>query len=229
MNTLQDIQHAIGQLPFGERVTLLEWVLESSPLSYHVAESAPAYAAAPAGVSFMTVDEYLKWEEHSPINHEYIAGQIFAMTTPVLRHQAILGNLHAAFHAHLKGGPCKAYVSNIKVQLKVDRADIVYCPDVLVACGPQEMEQPIPQDSRLIVEVLSPSTQSIDRREKLLNYRFIPSLEEYVIVAQRTQCVTVHRRSEEWRPIVAEAPDAGIEFRSIGLTLALTSLYEGTL
>jgi Uma2 family endonuclease len=78
------------------------------------------------------------------------------------------------------------------------------------------------------VEVLSPSTGRIDRAEKLLNYRVLASLEEYVLIAQRTLEVTIHRRSERWAPAVVTDLDATAEFRSIGVNLPLNVIYAGT-
>jgi len=78
----------------------------------------------------------------------------------------------------------------------------------------------------LIVEVLSPSTQMIDRREKLQNYRLISSVEEYVTVAQDEKRVIVYPRAERWKPRVYGTLDAAIELRSIDLTVPMIELYD---
>jgi Uma2 family endonuclease len=85
------------------------------------------------------------------------------------------------------------------------------------------------RDPSLIVEVLSPSTENIDRREKLLNYPLIPTLHEYVLVAQETREITLHRREDHWRPVILTATTAPVEFRSIKLTVPLAQVYEGAL
>jgi Uma2 family endonuclease len=85
------------------------------------------------------------------------------------------------------------------------------------------------QDPKLVVEVLSPSTKSIDRREKFLSYKQIATVEEYVLVAQDSEQITVYRRAQKWEPRVRTGPDSIITFQSIGLSLGLGQIYEGVL
>ena len=161
------------------------------------------------------------------MRHEYIGGRVHAMSGASVRHNVIAGNLLAAFHSHLRGGPCQAYMSDVKVRLAVNREDIFYYPDVMVACGPVHLEEHYLRDPTLIVEVLSPSTESIDRREKLINYTLIPTLAEYAFVAQDTREITLHRRADQWRPMLVTAATAPVEFRSLKLTVPLAQIYEG--
>jgi Uma2 family endonuclease len=112
--------------------------------------------------------------------------------------------------------------------LKVGRDDIFYYPDVVVACRPLNFESTYLTNPRLIVEVLSPSTERIDRREKALNYRHADSLEEYVLVSQRPMQVTIYRRGADWMPEVLTSPDAEVEFRSIEMKTTLETFYDGT-
>jgi Uma2 family endonuclease len=79
------------------------------------------------------------------------------------------------------------------------------------------------------VEILSKSTQHIDRREKAMTYQHVEAIEEYVLIAQNQPKVIVHRREEGWRPMVYSSLEARVEFRSIGLQMALAQIYEGTL
>ena len=176
---------------------------------------------------FLSVDDYLRHDADSAVRHEYIGGRIHAMSGTNIRHNVIAGNMLAAFRAHLRGSPCQAYMSDLKVRLAVNREDIFYYPDVMVACGDVRPEAHYLRDPTLIIEVLSPSTESIDRREKLLNYPLIPTLQEYVLVAQETREITLHRREEHWRPVALTAPAAAVEFRSIKLTAPLAQVYEG--
>jgi Uma2 family endonuclease len=85
------------------------------------------------------------------------------------------------------------------------------------------------RNPKLVVEILSPSTKHIDRREKAMTYRRIASVEEYVLVAQDELEVIVQRRAENWRPQSCAAREAMVEFRSIGLSVPLAQIYEGTL
>ena len=118
-------------------------------------------------------------------------------------------------------------MSDFKVRLEVNREDIFYYPDVMVACMREGVEEYFLRYPKLVVEVLSPSTEAIDRREKLLNYTQIPTVAEHVIVAQETREVTLHPRADGWRPEVVTAPEGGVEFRSIQLTVPLARIYEG--
>ncbi len=136
--------------------------------------------------------------------------------------------MFAAFHGHLRGRPCSSFINNFKLHLEVNESKFFYYPDVMVACGPQA-DIRFCTNPRLIVEILSPSTERTDRREKALNYRQIPALEEYVLVAQRTVEVTIYRRSEQWAPLILSSLEETAEFRSIELSLPLGKIYEGAL
>jgi Uma2 family endonuclease len=177
----------------------------------------------------LSVEDYLRHETDGAVRHEYIGGRIRAMAGTSEGHNLIAINLVSAFHTHLRGGPCKAYMSDFKVRLEIDREDIFYYPDLMVACQRVGVEQYYLRYPTLLVEVLSPSTENIDRREKLLNYRQISTVEEYVLIAQDTREVTVHRRAEGWAPRLITAPDDTVEFRSIQLSLPLARIYEGVL
>ena len=228
-DTLADIlsiQQAIRRLSRIEREDLAEWILNSQVFDVRVEESTLAYG----GRRQLTVEEYLALEEDITIRHEYVAGQIFAMSSPLVRHEAIAGNLLFQIHSQLRGGPCRAWSSNTKVRLQVARDDIFYLPDVMVACGPftdEVLDQRYLTNPCVIVEVLSASTEAIDRREKALNYRHIPSLEEYLLVAQRTMEVTILRRSENWIPQVLTAPQDVYESRAVEVNIPLADIYEG--
>jgi Uma2 family endonuclease len=219
MDTLQEIKDAIASLSASDVDEIEAWLLSRA-----VREPAVAYKPVPMD-SILSVEEYLKLEEHSTIKHEYVAGEIFAMAGPTLRHNVISLNLAVAFHVHLRGGPCRAFVNDVKVRIKVNDDQVVYYPDVMVACGEQRLDDHYIWNPTLVIEVLSPSTEAIDRREKALNYRQIAELEEFVLVAQRTHHVTIFRRCEGWRPQHLSSPEAVAEFRSVQLSVPLTEIY----
>jgi Uma2 family endonuclease len=98
-----------------------------------------------------------------------------------------------------------------------------------VACGPVAGTSHYLQDPKLVVEVLSPSTESIDRREKFLSYKQIATVEEYVMVAQDSAQIMVYRRAQKWAPRVHTGPDSIVTFQSIGFWLGLGQIYEGVL
>ena len=228
MNTLQDIKQAIDRLPPAERNSVATWILESRDSDDRVAEPAVAYNTAP-DIHLLSVEDYLELEMKATTRHEYVAGEIFAMSGASTAHQLILGNVYSVFRNHLHGGPCKTFVTGYKVRLKIKRDEYLYYPDVMVACGREGMEQYFHRNPKVIVEVLSPSTEGTDRREKFINYRRAPTLEEYILVAQKKPEVTIYRRSTEWKPTVLTALEDIGEIPSLELSLPLAQVYDGAL
>lgn len=224
MNTLADIEKAILTLSQVECARLVEWLEMFRRDRRRVSEPAAKYRAEPQVP--MTFDEYLELEANSQVRHEYRAGEVFAMCGVTPRHNRIAGRLYGAFRDHLKGGTCEPYIGEVAVKLRISRDDYAYYPDVMVVCG-REKEERFFTDPKLIMEVLSPSTASVDRHEKRIAYRRIPALEEYIIVAQDVIEVTVFRREQGWEPEVLESIDSVIELRSIGLSLPLARIYAG--
>jgi Uma2 family endonuclease len=223
---LEAIKQATRQLSRIEREELAEWILDASGFEPRVEETQLAYG----GPRKLTVEEYLELEEADGVRYEYVAGQIFAMSSPLLRHEAITTNLLVHFQHQLQGGPCRAWSSHTAVRLQVNREDVFYIPDVMIACGPltdKVLDESYLTNPRVVVEVLSASTETIDRREKALNYRHLPSLEEYLLVAQRSMEVTVFRRSEDWIPRVLTAPDEVFESRAVEVKMTLADIYQG--
>jgi Uma2 family endonuclease len=182
----------------------------------------------PKRVPYISVEEYLVGEEASEVRHEYVAGQIFAMSGATEAHNLIAGNVYALLRAHLRGSGCWAFIENLK--LRVEAADTFYYPDVFVTCGPLDGKSVFKQHAHLIVEVLSSSTENIDRREKLLNYRLLDNLQEYVLVAQKRRQVEIYRRDEQGRwQLEIIAPDGELHLKSLPngpLTLTMDEIYE---
>lgn len=172
----------------------------------------------------LTVDEYLALEEESSVRHEYVGGQVFAVAGANDRHNRIAGNIHALLWAAARGGPCRIYVSDMKVQASDDQ---IFYPDVMVVCDPEDTGEYVKTRPCLIVEVLSPSTASIDRREKLLAYRRIPSLKAYLIVYQdemRVKTVSRDANGAWWEAEVAG--EGNVLFPCPELELTLAEIYE---
>jgi Uma2 family endonuclease len=228
MDTLHEIRRAIERLSLGDRRELEVWIREVASVQDGVSEPRSSYGAVQKA-RLLSVEEYLEFEEMSTTKHEYIGGELYAMTGATKRHNVICVNVAIALAVHVRGGPCRAYVEAVKVRLTVKGEEIFYYPDVSVACGPQDLDKVFVTDPKLIVEVLSPSTERTDRGEKALNYREIPTLEEYVLIDQRKLEVTLCRRSDDWRPQVLTRPDAEAQLRSIAFTLPLGRIYDGTL
>lgn len=143
---------------------------------------------------FLTVDEYLELEEGSSIKHEYVEGALYALAGSSLRHNRSTINILRALDAAAEGTPRQVYTSDVRCRV----GDVFYYPDVMVACGePKSGGQVYRSDPCLLVEVTSPSTASKDRREKLLIYRQIPTVQAYLIVDQDTRRVERHYRDHD--------------------------------
>ena len=129
-----------------------------------------------SAINFLSIQEYLQLEKTSDIRHEYIDGEVFAMAGASEEHNLItVTNVIALLRPHLRGTPCRTFASDMKVKVKVEKADIFYYPDVLVTCDTNDNERYFKTSPKLIVEVLSNSTKTIDKREKRLNYQNIES------------------------------------------------------
>ena len=174
---------------------------------------------------YLSVADYLAGERDADVRHEYVDGQIYAMAGASDRHNRIAGNFFIRLSLHLDGGECEPFMSDMKV--KVDPA-LYYYPDVVVTCDPPGGDRYTRSEPRLIVEVLSPSTERVDRTEKLHAYRRVESLREYVLVSQDMTLVELHRRGEgdEWTGEVFTGLEEQITLDSVGLSLSLSDVYR---
>jgi Uma2 family endonuclease len=174
--------------------------------------------------------EYLERELKSEARHEYVAGQVFAMVGASRAHNRIALNLSARLLAHLGGGPCAVFMSDVK--LSVPAKSAYYYPDVVVTCDARDraadQEGYVVAAPTLIVEVLSRSTEAIDRREKLLAYQTLDSLQEYALVGQAAQRVEIYRRAVGGWDVIAFAPGDVVRFASLDLALRFDEIYEGS-
>lgn len=182
-----------------------------------------------ASYTQVSEEDYLALEAQSPTKHEYVAGNIYAMTGASLRHNVIALNIAVLLRAHLRGTPCRTFMSDAK--LRVAKMHCYYYPDVLVTCD-QRHQSITPADSvvdtpRLIVEILSGSTEATDRREKLLAYRSLPSLLEYILVSQDEASIEIHRRQGDigWQ-IITLTPGDPVELSSVELLTGFAAVYE---
>lgn len=227
MATFNEAASLIGRLSEPEQRELLAWLTDSLGNSWRVAETAPRYGTTVESQETFTVEEYLELEERSSDQHEYVAGHIYAMSEPLEPHKLISGNFFAALHAHLRGTPCRPYIHSTQVHIRARGEDYFYYPDILVTCGQARDEKGRFIDHRLVTEVMSRSTERIDRREKAFTYRELPSIEEIVLISQKSTLVTLYRRTEDWAPVVLASLEQALELKSIGLALPLRQIYEG--
>ncbi len=183
-----------------------------------------------AAVSYYDEADYLAKERAATTRHEYVAGEVFAMAGASKRHGTLAGNAFIALRQHLRGRPCGVWMADMKLRVRADAA--YYYPDVVVTCDAADLGPEAPKDyleaPTLVVEVLSESTEPVDRREKWLSYRRLPSLTEYVLIDQERAWVEVFRRTPAgWTQDIFEAGES-VRLESVDLTLAMAELYADT-
>jgi Uma2 family endonuclease len=172
----------------------------------------------------MTLAEYLAFEEASPIKHEYVAGEVFAMSGVTTRHNLINLNLSHLLRASAKRRGCRVFGMEVKLRAAADR---IYYPDLIVACGKAAEVDLIIEQPSVVVEITSPSTRATDRREKLEAYQRIPSLRTYIVVEQRRRQVILYTREADgaWRR--DELLGSGkVVIPALDATLTLDEIYE---
>jgi Uma2 family endonuclease len=173
----------------------------------------------------ISVEGYLEGEKISPIKHEFVEGEVYAMAGGTGDHNLISGELYGILWEHLRGSKCQPFINDIRVRVT---KSVYYYPDVLVSCeenpeDPHFRNQPI-----LIIEVTSPSTSHIDRREKLLFYQQMPSVQEYVVVDQHKMNVEVHRRQSNggWITYYFYEDSDVVTLTSVDLEIPLPDIYR---
>lgn len=177
--------------------------------------------------SYLSADDYLVMEASARVKHEYVDGEIYAMSGASERHNRIA--LNAAFHfrAAARGGPCGVFIADMKLRLSARNS--FYYPDVMVVCRPEDDHPLYKTAPCILVEVLSPSTAASDRREKWLAYRDLESLTAYLLVDAEQRRVDYYQRDEAgaWHQGVLEE-DELVRLRCGGLEvpLGLDDLYE---
>ena len=163
----------------------------------------------------LTPTQYVAMEQASEQKHEYADGEIFAMAGGTREHNLIAANVLRELSSALLEGPCEVYGSDQKIATPTKK---YHYPDVSVACGPtfEDATRDAVLNPKVIVEVLSDSTERYDRGDKFASYRTIPSFVEYVLASQTTVLVEHYRR----------LPDGTWLYRTLGPgeVLALPSL-----
>lgn len=176
---------------------------------------------------YLTPAEYLQMEGNSLIKHEYIDGQIYAMVGANDAHVTIAGNLFTLLRHHMRGTGCRAYISDMKV--RIESLNRYFYPDILVTCDPCDQETPLEKRfPRLIVEVLSDSTEAFDRGDKFADYQTLYSLQEYVLINTKRKRVECFRRNQAGLWVLQFYTDQQTTFRldSINFEAAIDLLYE---
>ncbi len=180
--------------------------------------------------------DYFAWEPEQPVKHEYVAGEVFAQAGARQNHVVVALNIAGALRQRLRGTPCRAYISDM--QLEVAQADAVFYPDVMVSCHPEDLAaERVLHHPRVIVEVLSDSTAAYDRGGKFAAYRMLESLQEYVLIDPERRSLEIFRRlpSNDWllatgdsaRALVLAALDMEIGFDEVFEDVAVPETQPG--
>lgn len=178
----------------------------------------------------LTVAEYLAIERQAEFKSEFYDGELFAMAGASFEHNAINDNLVGELHGRLKGGPCRTYSRDLRV--RVERTGLYCYPDLVIVCGePQfaEEDKDTLTNPRVVFEVLSASTERYDRRTKYRHYQQLPSVQEYVLVAQdEALCEQFVRQADgSWTHVLSVGLDATLNLSSVPVSVPLADVYAG--
>ncbi|MFN7948013.1 MAG: Uma2 family endonuclease [Blastocatellia bacterium] len=186
--------------------------------------------ALPQSRMRFTPEEYLAFERASETKHEYLDGQIYAMAGASPLHNQICFNVTVAIGSRLRGTSCYGYTSDQKV--RTDPLDLFSYPDLTIVCGEpryHDEQNDVILNPGVIIEVLSPTTESYDRGEKFAHYRQTKSLTDYILIAQDRPGVEHYSRQKgkrQWLFDSATEMSAEITIDSIKCRLKLADIYD---
>jgi Uma2 family endonuclease len=182
--------------------------------------------AEPA-IRYMTLAEFLRWEDGTDTRYELIRGAPVAMAPPARAHGVLCARLAGLIDAGLRSRrPCMTQVEAGIVP--PSRDDTFYVADLAVTCRPLERDGQIAEDPVLLVEILSPSTERHDRRTKVPAYREIDSVQEILLIdSQSVYAEILRREGNRWITELVRGRDAVLGLSSVGLLIAMADLYEG--
>jgi Uma2 family endonuclease len=179
-------------------------------------------------LNFISIEDYLKGEQVSPIRHEYLGGVVYAMAGASNAHNTIASNFLIVIGNQLRGRPCQVFNSDTKVRLRLATQTRFYYPDGMVVCRPNAQGESFQDSPVVIAEVISDATRRTDEGEKKDAYLTIGSLSAYVLIETDRPRVVVHRRGADgaFAPELYEGLDAVISFEDARCSIGLADLYE---
>lgn len=183
--------------------------------------------SAPAHLHGYTFDDYLDLESASNVKHEYLEGEIYAMAGGTPRHAALTLAVGGALLGQLRGGPCRAFSSDLRIL--VSATGLATYPDVAIVCGPLETaprSEATITNPKVLVEVLSRSTQDYDLGEKFDHYRRIPSLEAVLLVWQDEVRMELRTRESDgaWSSTTFRSGDT-VRIEAIACSLGVDAVF----
>ncbi len=176
---------------------------------------------------FIPQEEYLATERASQEKHEWYQGECFAMAGGTRWHNMLAGKLYSAFVQRLAKNKCTPYMTDFRLFIETQQ-HYVY-PDVMVVCDEKAyIADDMANDATIIIEILSPSTETYDRGRKFLHYQSLPSLREYILISQQAIQVEIFRRKShgkwEYECLTNEADI--LTFEAIDCAIPLDMLYQ---
>lgn len=188
-----------------------------------VKEPAPKY-------NYISPEEYLAFERAAEYKNEYYDGHIIAMSGASLKHNKIAMNLYSKVGSFLAGKNCSILPSEMRVT-PPSHNSYMY-PDAVIVCGNPQLEDDkfdTLLNPSVIIEILSPSTRSIDKGRKFFFYREITSLKEYIMIDALKKHITVsrHQPDNSWVFETIDKHHSGLTIQTIGFTLTLQDIYNG--
>lgn len=177
-----------------------------------------------------TPEEYLELERQAEYKSEYFDGEIFAMAGASEEHNLIAGNIFASLHSQVRKHGCRAYISDMRIDMS--KKGLYAYPDVVVVCGASEFSDRHKDNltnPKVIIEVLSKSTEAKDRGFKFMRYRKLDSSAEYMLVSQDSLHIEHYARQSNNRWVLTEISslESTVKLASIGCDLRIADIYEG--
>ena len=174
----------------------------------------------------LNLQEFLDWENQQAERHEFHHGEVFAMVGARRVHGLISLNIAASLKTQLKGSSCRVFADSMKIRVG---ADAILYPDVFVTSDAADLRtEQLFTAPTVVVEVLSPSTQSYDRGAKFTLYRSLPSLREYMLVDPDTREVQLFRRGADGLFTLHDLTGREhIRLESVSCELLATDVFDG--
>lgn len=169
-------------------------------------------------------EEYLANEQPGKTRHEYLDGIVYALDEMSAKHRCILQNVVSLLQKQMSAQDYCIFQESMKLRIVLGTAEVFYYPDILIAPVPSQEQKEYWEQAKVVIEVVSPSTPTVDRREKLLMYRQLVSFEEYVLVAQDDPGVTIYRRAESWQEKFVGGNEI-LHLTSLKAELAVQQIY----
>ncbi len=174
--------------------------------------------------SSLTIEDYLEQEKHAKTKHEYLQGYVYAMAGASKKHNQIVINILAKLLDPARSNGCTVYVSNMKLRVS---KDIFYYPDLMVVCKNSNHDY-YEEAPCFVLEVLSKSTLEVDKREKLIAYQNLPSLQAYLLVdSTKREIIGYYRINNDWQERIWLQGKGEISIPCPELTIDLEEVYQG--